>query len=114
MAIHPLHAYYRLRLGEKVHIAVHGGLGIDWALKGSLTDSEGNSEDVSFEYGDYSPNAYNLSADIALEFRVNNIGVNAFYSKGITNHDSFVYDDDYKCKQYKMGIGVSYMFSTGN
>lgn len=108
----PVHAYYRLRLANKAHIAVHGGLGMDLALLGSFSDPDHEYEDFTDFYGqEMFPKRFNLSAEIALELRIINFGIKASYSKGITDHKFY---DGAKTKQNKMSIGVAYMFSTGD
>ena len=108
----PVHAYYRLRLAEKAHIAVHGGIGMDYAVHGSFTDPDSEYEDYTDFYGEEMfPKRFNLSAEISLELRIKNFGINATYSKGITDHEFY---DGAKTKQNKMSIGIAYMFSTGN
>ena len=108
----PIHAYYRLRLAKKAHIAVHGGFGLDLAVQGAFTDPDSEYEDVTDFYGDdMFPKRFNLSAEIALELRIKNFGINASYSKGMTDHEFY---DGAKTKQHKMSIGLAYMFSTGD
>lgn len=108
----PIHAYYRLRIAEKAHIAVHGGFGMDYAVYGSFTDPDSEYDDITDFYGDEMfPKRFNLSAEIGFELRIKNFGINATLSKGMTDHEFY---DGAKTKQNKMNIGVAYMFSTGD
>ncbi len=134
----PIHAYYRLRLGENWHIAVHGGIGLDYAVAGKLSassssdtgsysdydyydyyyydydyssDYETGYEDYAIPYGDDAwPKRFNLSGEIALDFRIHSVMVSALYSRGITDHKMYRYlGEGYKSKQNKFGISVSWV-----
>ncbi len=128
----PVHAYYRLRLGENWHIAIHGGLGFDYAVAGTISapsDSNSSSgydyygdyyysetgyEDISIPYGDDAwPKRFNMSAEFAVDFRIHSVMVQAFISRGITDHKMYRYlGDEFKSKQNKFGISVSWEIPT--
>ncbi|MBQ9077273.1 MAG: hypothetical protein IJY31_05460 [Muribaculaceae bacterium] len=123
----PVHAYYRLRLGENCHIAIHGGVGFDYAVAGTLSAPSSDSDtysydyyevgydDISVPYGDDAwPKRFNISGEIALDFRIKSVMLTALYSRGITDHKMYRYlGDEYKSKQNKLGISISWVISTG-
>ena len=109
----PLHAYYRLPFANKVALSVHGGLGFNYSVYGAYTDDEDNLEDFTDFYGEEAfPKRFNMAAEIGLGFRVGLVQINAQYAKGITNHKSYESLGDYKTKQNKLSLSVSYVFGS--
>lgn len=112
----PIHAYYRIPFGEKIALKVHGGLGLSYAVAGifSQTDDSYGYEDYTDALGsDYFPNAFNMTLDIGLSFRIKNVQINASYCKGLNDHGSYhCIGDEYKTTQNKMSIGASWVIGT--
>ena len=112
----PIHAYYRIPFGEKIALKIHGGLGLSYAIAGtfSQTDDSYGYEDITDVLGnDAYPNAFNMTLDIGLSFRIKNVQINASYCKGLNDHGSYHYiDNGYKTTQNKMTIGASWVIGT--
>ena len=112
----PVHALFRLPLGEKYAIWLHGGLGFDISLWGAYTDSDNYYEDYTDFYGeDAFPKRFNMTADIGFNLRLNRLLLSAQFSKGLIDHGSYhSISEDYKTKVNKMSFSISYLFSSGN
>ncbi len=112
----PIHAYYRIPFGDKIALKVHGGLGLSYAVAGILsqTDDSYGYEDITDVLGnDAYPNAFNMTLDIGVSFRIKNVQINASYCKGLNDHGSYHYlDSGYKSTQNKMSIGASWVIGT--
>lgn len=110
----PVHAYFRLPLTRKVMIAVHGGIGMDYAIAGSFSTSDDYYEDWTDFYGeDFFPNRFNLAGEISVDLRFGPVAITGTYSKGILNHKSYAFLGDYKTVQNKMSLAVSWVFGSG-
>lgn len=111
----PAHLMYRLRLAERASIAVHGGLGFNYAVYGAYTDSDDFYEDYTDFYGeDGWPKRFNMAAEISVSLRIHAVAFTFTWAKGITDHKSYSSYGDYKTVQNKMAFGLSYVFSAGN
>lgn len=113
----PVHAYYRLPLARKVLIAVHGGIGLDYAISGKFwtgSEEDGDYIEATDFYGEEGyPKRFNLSAEIAVDLRFGPVAVTGTYSKGILDHKSYTSYGDYKTTQNKLALTVSYVFASG-
>jgi len=116
----PVHAYYRLPLARKVYIAVHGGIGFDWVVYGAFKTSNSSIDEIEYDdftdfYGEQGfPKRVNLSGEISVDLRFGPVMVTGTYSKGLLNHGSYSeFGDEYKTKQNKMSLSVSYVFGSG-
>lgn len=111
----PVHALFRLPVGEKYAIWLHGGLGFDISLWGAYTDSDNYYEDYTDFYGeDAFPKRFNMTADIGFNLRLNRLLLSAQFSKGLIDHGSYhSISEDYKTKVNKMSFSISYLFSSG-
>lgn len=109
----PVHAYYRLPFAEKIALSVHGGLGLNYSVYGAYSTSDDDLESFTDFYGKEAfPKRFNLAAEIGLGFRVGPVQVNAQYAKGISNHKSYESLGDYKTRQNKLSLSVSYVFGS--
>ena len=116
----PLHLYYRITLTRNFCVAIHGGMGMDIGLyafyAGSVLGATDDSskELISDYYGEdnYGPKRVNFTADLALSINYKWIGLNAFYSQGLTNHDSIVEWEDGGGSTHinKFGLSLSFLF----
>lgn len=113
----PLHAYYRIPLGRKVALKLHGGLGMDCGIFASFSNrDEYEVEPIEKYYGEDSysapggvyPKRLNFSAEAAGSLRFWNLMLNFQYSWGLTDHQLF--DGAESSKMNKMAIGLSYVF----
>lgn len=109
----PIHAYYRLPFANKVALAIHGGIGLDYGLYASFSSTEYENSEPSTEYYglDGWPNRFNASAEIGVGFRVGKIQVNAQYSKGLSDHKFYSDQGEFKTIQNKLSLTISWMFS---
>lgn len=106
----PVHAYFRLPLARKVMIAVHGGIGMDYAVAGAFSTGDDYYEDYTDFYGeDYFPNRFNLSGEISVDLRFGPVAITGTYSKGLLDHKSYTSIGDFKTVQNKMSIAVSWV-----
>ena len=104
----PLHASFRLPFTDDIALHIHGGLGFDYGLSakysgGDKSDAYNSKTDY---FGDKGMKRLNITADIAAGFNIYGVMVNAFYSKGLTNHNISRYGDT---KLNKLGISVSFV-----
>lgn len=111
----PVHLSYRLPLGNETSITLRGGLGFNVAFYGEFRefgyeDSDGNyygPKDYLLNYGrDGWPKRFNTQAEMALTFRHKMLQVSATYSRGLTDHEFYRADGNYKTYQNKFGISV--------
>lgn len=110
----PVHAYYRLPFAQKVALSIHGGLGLNYAVYGAYSDTDNNYEDYTDVYGEEPyPKRFNMAAEVGVSFRVKAIQVNAQFAKGITNHECYSSQGDYKTRMNKVSLSVSYVFGSG-
>lgn len=104
---------FRLPLGKKVALSVHGGLGFNYSVYGTYTSKEDYIEDFDDFYGeDGFPKRFNMAAEIGAGLRLGPIQLNFQYSKGINDHESYSTVGDYKTVQNKYTFGISYMISS--
>lgn len=109
----PVHGFFRLPLGKKVALSVHGGLGFNYSVYGTYTSKEDYIEDFDDFYGeDGFPKRFNMAAEIGAGLRLGPIQLNFQYSKGINDHESYTTVGDYKTVQNKYTFGISYMISS--
>ena len=123
----PAHLSFWLPLGDESAIQLRGGLGFDLGLLGEFSEMSSSSSDYSSSstssstgYTDYYgcdgfPNAFNVSAEIALDVRIRNVSVFTQLSMGLNNHDSvkfldFGSGDHVKVSQNKFTFGAAYNF----
>lgn len=110
----PLHGYYRLPFAEKVALSIHGGIGVNYAVKGSYKSDEDDAEETTDFYGDEGyPKRLNLTAEIGVGFRVGPVQLNAQMAKGLNDHKSYVSQGGFKTKQNKLSLSLSYVFGSG-
>lgn len=108
----PIHAYYRLPFSENTAFSIHGGLGFNYVVHGEYTDSDDMYEAYTDFYGENAfPKRFNLTAEIGFGIRFGSIQINAQYSKGLNDHESYSSMGDYTTHQNKLSIGVSYMIT---
>ena len=109
----PAHAYFRLPFGEKVALAVHGGLGFNYSVYGAFSDKNDYYEEWTDFYGEQGfPKRFNMAAEIGLSFRIGAIQLNAQYAKGINDHGSYSSLGDFSTKQNKLSLSVSWVFGS--
>lgn len=109
----PVHALFRLPFAEKVALTIHGGLGFNYSVYGSYSDSDDMYEEYTDFYGEEGfPKSFNMAAEIGAGFRIGPVQVNAQFAKGITNHKSYANYGDYKTTQNKLSLSVSYVFGS--
>jgi hypothetical protein len=108
----PLHLYYRIPFAYKYELSIHGGLGFDCGIYAEYSFTKYNNiSPITSYYGEAcSPKRINLSTEISLGFRVKSVMFNAFYSRGITDHEFYSALGNYKTIQNKLGIGLSFAF----
>lgn len=115
----PVHAYYRLPISRKIHIAVHGGIGFDWAIYGAFKTSDSAIDEADYEdftdfYGEQAfPKRINLSGEVSVDLRFGPVMVTGTYSKGLLNHGNYSDFGEFKTKQNKMSLSISYVFGSG-
>lgn len=104
----PVHALYRLPLGRKCAVKLHGGLGFTYAVYGALS-AEGYEDRTDF-YGEQGfPKRFNMSIEGGLDFRLGPVQVGIQYSKGLTDHGSYSSEGDYKTTCNKIGINIAWV-----
>ncbi len=112
----PVHALFRLPLSRKIHIAVHGGIGMDYAVYGKMwSGSEENYDYLEWDkfYGETGyPKQFNLSGEIAVDLRFGPVAITGTYSKGLINHKSYAEYGDLKTTQNKMSLAVAWVFGS--
>lgn len=109
----PVHAYYRLPFANKIALSVHGGLGFNYSVHGAYSNSDDDLEELTDFYGKEAfPKRFNMAAEIGLGFRIGPVQMNAQYAKGISNHKSYEALGNYKTKQNKLSLSVSYVFGS--
>jgi hypothetical protein len=110
----PLHLYYRLPFAEKVALSVHGGLGFDCGIYSEFSFTQyDNIEPITNYYDEEGyPKRINFSSEIAVGLRIKGIQINAFYSKGITDHKFYISSGNYKTVQNKLGLSMSWVFGS--
>lgn len=109
----PVHAYYRLPFANKIALSVHGGIGFNYSVHGAYSNGDDNLEDYTSFYGeDAFPKRFNMAAEIGVGFRIKAVQLNAQYAKGISNHRSYESLGDYKTRQNKLSLSVSYVFGS--
>lgn len=116
----PLHLYYRMPFSKKFSVAIHGGIGMDIGLyafySGSfLAMSDDSDSDVMSDYygEDYGgPKRVNFTADIGLQINIGHLGINASYSKGLTNHSAIIdwSEGEGKTRMNKFAFSLSWLF----
>lgn len=115
----PLHLYYRLRLGERCHVAVHGGIGMDFIISHNVhTGSEEAGTYVEYDSEDLAdvggfPKRFNLSGEFGVDFRWRMLGASFTYSRGLTNQGFYSSQGDYKTYTNKLSFSISIMFESG-
>ncbi len=108
----PVHLYYRIPFGRKVALSAHGGLGFSYAFYGAYSSKDSDIEDYTDFYGeDGFPKKFNMGLEVGAGLRLGPIQLNFQYSKGLTDHEKYKNQGDYKTKQNKYTFGLSYMFS---
>ncbi|MDE7412027.1 MAG: hypothetical protein K2M94_08320 [Paramuribaculum sp.] len=114
----PIHLYYRLRLGERCHVALHGGIGMDFIVSHNIhTGSETNGTYVEWNESlseDWTivPKRFNASGEIGVDFRWRMIGATFTYSWGLTNQGFYSDYGDLKTHTNKMSFAISWMFES--
>ena len=115
----PVHVLYRFPLSKHNAFYLHGGLGFDFGLLASYSNSDAwASNDYDAYYGENGfPDRFNMSGEIGFGMRFKRIMLDVQYSKGLTNHKDtrFCYFDENnvektKTKQNKISFGLSYMY----
>lgn len=78
----PAHVYFRLPFGEKVALAIHGGLGFNYSIYGAFSDKDDYYEDWTDFYGEPAfAKRFNMAAEIGVSFRVGSVQINAQYAR---------------------------------
>lgn len=116
----PLHMSYRLPLGRETSITLRGGLGLNFALYGKFRDfgyedeygDYYGPEDYQLKYGrDGWPKHFNAQLEMALSFRYKDFQISASYSKGLTDHEFYRADGNFKTYQNKIGVSVAWVLT---
>ncbi len=109
----PVHLYYRIPFANKYHVAVHGGVGLDYVVAYQFMSNDDDYEDITSEiYGEEGwPKHFNMSFEVAVDLRFGPVMVSGTYSKGFINHKFY---EGYKTVQNKLSLSVSYVFSSGD
>ncbi|MBQ9236402.1 MAG: PEGA domain-containing protein [Prevotella sp.] len=115
----PLNLYYRMPFSKKFSIAIRGGVSMDVGLYAFYAGSfmgasdDSNSEVMSDYYGEdnIGPRRINFTADLGVSFNIGPVGINGFYSKGLTNHSGIVDWEDGGGKTHinKFGLSISWL-----
>lgn len=110
----PAHAFYRLPFGRKIALSVHGGIGMDCGIHAQFSSTENeDAEPVTDYYGEAQcPKRFNFSTEIGVGLRIGPVQLNALYSKGLTDHKFYTDQGDFKTTQNKLGVSVSWVFSS--
>lgn len=107
----PVHALYRIPLGRKSSINIHGGLGFSYAVYGAFKCD--GYEDWTDFYGESGyPKRFNMALEGGLDVRVGSVQVGLLYSKGLNDHGSYSSQGDFKTTYNKIGINISYVLGT--
>lgn len=108
----PAHLYFRIPFAEKIALSIHGGVGFDYGLLAKLSDSNSNIEPLTDYYGgDMWPKRFNMSGEIGASMRFGPVQFNFQYSKGLTDHESYTRNGDYKNVQNKISASISWLFN---
>lgn len=108
----PAHLYFRIPFAEKIALSIHGGVGFDYGLVAKLSASNSNIEPLTDYYGgDMWPKRFNMSGEIGASMRFGPVQFNFQYSKGLTDHESYTRNGDYKNVQNKISASISWLFN---
>lgn len=108
----PAHLYFRLPFARKIALSIHGGVGFDYGLVAKLSASNSNIEPLTEYYGgDMWPKRFNMSGEIGASMRFGPVQFNFQYSKGLTDHESYTRNGDYKNVQNKISASISWLFN---
>lgn len=115
----PLHAMFRIPLGQKSSLSIYAGLGINWAMFGEFKENKylydhwtGDRIDIgdyeyNFDYGyDGWPKSLNASLEAGATLRINHVNIGFTISDGLTDHGFYHHEGNYKTKQQKLAISV--------
>lgn len=113
----PAHVMYRVRLGEKQALMVHGGVGLYYAVYGAYRSTDKSNDEQSVKFGESCyPNAFQATAEIGVGLRLGPIQINGIYSKGFTDNDKLKdvlqYKDGYKATMNRYAIQLSYVIGS--
>jgi len=111
----PVHGYFRLPLSRKIHLALHGGIGMDYVIHGEMSTGSEDDDYASWDdfYGEeLFPKRFNLSGEIAVDLRFGPVMITATYSKGLINQKMYSHLGDYTTNQNKLSLGISWVFGT--
>ena len=96
----PAHLYFRLPLGRKCSLSVHGGVGADYGLYASYSKKflggSGDDTSTSKVYDNYygedngGPGRFNATWDLGGSLNLGGVSFNAFMSKGFIKHKGVV------------------------
>ena len=121
----PFHANINVWLSRSVALNLHGGLGLNWSIRGSFTnddawrweyDSNGYPYRHQYEldhirYGhDGWPKAYNAQAELACGIRIRHVLVNASYAWGLIDHNLYRGQHGSDTSQNKMSLSIALGF----
>ena len=104
----PIHALYRLPLGRKCCISLHGGLGLSYAVYGSYS-ADGYEDYTDFYGEEYYPKRFNIALEGGIDFRLGPVQVGFVYSKGLNDHKSYSSLGDYKTTYKKIGLNIAWV-----
>ena len=116
----PIHAMYRMPITRDISLSFFGGIGMNWAFKGSYNEQyryyywDGRYDNVNEaitwqEYGKKGewPRRLNLQWEVGATFRYNIFQLSFTYSRGITNHHFY---EGYKTKQNKLDFTLTVLY----
>lgn len=121
----PFHARVTMPISNKAYLSLHGGLGLNLALRGSFTnddawfwdyDSDGEPYRHYYELDhiDYGhngwPKRFNASAEVAAALNINHVVCTFTYSHGLTNHKMYTDAPGISTYQHKVGLSLGYCF----
>ena len=113
----PVHAMYRIPFTRNMSFSIFGGIGLNWAFKGSYNEEyryyrwdgsyDKNNDVVKWqEYGKKGewPKRLNIQWEIGATFRYSLVQLSFTYSRGLTNHNFY---EGYKTKQNKLAFTLA-------
>lgn len=116
----PLHGMFRVPFSRHSSLSVYGGLGFNWAFIGEYSEDDEYVCDIFdnyYHYGDHGyqrygrgewPHRFNVSTELGATLRFNEaVGLSFTYSHGLTNHEFYHKEGNFKTVQNKLSISLS-------
>ncbi len=107
----PAHLFYNIRFSNRVTFAIHAGIGFNYNIYGSYSDTENYNDDYSGFYGEqYYPKRINWAAEAGANISFGRVTFGFVYSQGLNDHESYIQTN----KEYKTTINkMAFTFSIG-